>query len=699
MQAASSDAADLLTSPTIEQASDLLTSPTIEQAQLLLANCPDFTTALALMAVNKHWATCVAEDDSSFLPLTALIATEARLHYDSSTKKTDSTWRSECKALFASRGTFISAFGGQPTPPPTLEPFAISVGCRFRPAGATTSSEAAKEMILPLHQRLRLIQSSHGCSLGEARKILWSGEASSAADPWARSAAATSDKENRAVADVSDAVADKGASAGAAAEAEERPAEEEAADSSTPHVVGGGTTDAAAGLIALRGGSAIICAPGAGLRAFDFDHAWGEASRQDEVYNAAVAPLVADVINGRSACVLAYGQTGSGKTYSMTGPSGSGGGRPREEDLGLIPRAVRSVLEACEHRESTLGVAFKASVACIEVFGDLVTDLLHAGGGGGGGGGGQGGSNDDGNDGGGGGGGGHAAGHGGAHGGGHGGVGGFWQGVSAAATAAGYADVCIDSFEGAMDLLQQADLAKRRAATLMNERSSRAHSLIMITLEQEARPGEGKVKSTLCLCDLGGCEKVKKSNVVGERLLEAIHINQGLLALKSVITALNQRKSYVPYQDSKLTYLLKRSLAGGARTYVLLGARPEAEHATETLQALRFGEACSQVEVSASMGTGADRAAALALESLDEQIDALEATIREKERFETRVVKVKDERAGLAVTGEDGESYFSGLTDFATYEKKISVIVGAEKERRQLEKLISQRRGLTGSEK
>ena len=120
--------------------------------------------------------------------------------------------------------------------------------------------------------------------------------------------------------------------------------------------------------------------------------------------------------------------------------------------------------------------------------------------------------------------------------------------MSAAATAAGYADVCIDSFGHAMDLLAQADGAKRRAATLMNERSSRAHSLIMITLEQEARPGEGKVKSTLCLCDLGGCEKVKKSNVTGERLLEAIHINQGLLALKSVITALNQRKSYVPYQ-------------------------------------------------------------------------------------------------------------------------------------------------------
>ena len=71
-----------------------------------------------------------------------------------------------------------------------------------------------------------------------------------------------------------------------------------------PHVVGGGTTDAGAGLIALRGGSAIICAPGAGIRAFDFGHAWGADSRQSEVYEAAVAPLVCDVCStaGARAC-------------------------------------------------------------------------------------------------------------------------------------------------------------------------------------------------------------------------------------------------------------------------------------------------------------------------------------------------------------------------------------------------------------
>ena len=82
--------------------------------------------------------------------------------------------------------------------------------------------------------------------------------------------------------------------------------------------------------------------------------------------------------------------------------------------------------------------------------------------------------------------------------------------------------------------------------------------------------------------------KVKRSGAAGERLREAININKGLLALKSVVTALNQRSKYVPYQDDKLTTMLRTSLSGGAQTLVLLGGRPEGEHAVETLQVIRI---------------------------------------------------------------------------------------------------------------
>ena len=134
------------------------------------------------------------------------------------------------------------------------------------------------------------------------------------------------------------------------------------------------------------------------------------------------------------------------------------------------------------------------------------------------------------------------------------------------------------------------------------------------------------------------------------------------------------------------------AVAGGAKTCVLLAARPEAEHATETLQALRFGEACAQVEVAAHKSQGAGRAAAAALEALDAQIASLEEAIKEKERFETHVERKVDERAGLT----DAEGFGSALTDFRTYELKVSRIVGAEKERAQLEKVLHARRALVG---
>lgn len=139
-------------------------------------------------------------------------------------------------------------------------------------------------------------------------------------------------------------------------------------------------------------------------------------------------------------------------------------------------------------------------------------------------------------------------------------------------------------------LLALANKRRSVAATLVNERSSRSHSVFTLRISgiNTGYP-EGGVKGTgercdgcLNLVDLAGSERLNVSFANGpgvagpgkERVKETQNINKSLSALGDVIAAMGVAagggtvQQHVPYRNSKLTYLLQNSLSGNSKTLV-----------------------------------------------------------------------------------------------------------------------------------
>ena len=80
--------------------------------------------------------------------------------------------------------------------------------------------------------------------------------------------------------------------------------------------------------------------------------------------------------------------------------------------------------------------------------------------------------------------------------------------------------------------------------------------------------------------------------------VETVAINKSLSALGDVMSALGAKEAqasggggkeaYVPYRNSKLTFLLQPNLSRGARVMFIVTASPDVEDAPETLVSLGF---------------------------------------------------------------------------------------------------------------
>lgn len=438
-------------------------------------------------------------------------------------------------------------------------------------------------------------------------------------------------------------------------------------------------------------GSVLAVLPTCGLRSFEFGHVFDGSTTQSNVYERCGLRLVTDLVNGVNGALILFGQTGSGKTHTMFGPQNN----EQESERGLALRIADAVLATLPERRK-LGLEVGLRLSYVEIFGNEVVDLL--------------------------------------------GEQKFDEPSVSRHVIEGGLEVPIDSHSNLLDALARGETRKRCASTAMNERSTRAHTLLIFRLLQ-TWPGADRpaVVSQLFLADLGGSERVTKSRANesaktagfvpwGEyydsrkRLTETNHINQGLLALKRCITALGERQQRrpgakappVPFRDSRLTAVLEPALGGLARTAVVLCCSPDADHAEETVQTLRFGEMCSRIEHVQRVKQDPSSAVAKLLQQIDDEVADVERRIREKERWEWRETVRKDRvdastaATGRVIEGEEMELGGFGAVEFLKPDASLAehevvehrvmgqVLVGAEEERAQLEELLERRRRLLG---
>ena len=183
----------------------------------------------------------------------------------------------------------------------------------------------------------------------------------------------------------------------------------------------------------------------------------------------------------------------------------------------------------------------------------------------------------------------------------------------------------VGSTDDALRLLRAGSVRKRFAATQMNARSSRAHSVVVARVRQSR--GDRILESTLQLVDLAGSERIYKSGAIKDatRCGEAVAINGSLMVLGKVIAALVEGRAHVPYLESKLSCLLRAALGGASRTTAVVCCRRRHDHADETLQALRFGKRCALVTNFAEQVAASS--AADALKTIDATIAQCEQSL------------------------------------------------------------------------
>ncbi|GFU14469.1 kinesin-like protein KIF11-A [Nephila pilipes] len=296
-------------------------------------------------------------------------------------------------------------------------------------------------------------------------------------------------------------------------------------------------------------------------REFFFDKVFPPDAKQITVYKAVVGPLIQEVLNGYNCTVFAYGQTGTGKTYTMEGErNNSKCSWEDDPGAGIIPRSLHQLFEELNKEEN---VEFSVRVSFLELYNEELFDLLSS------------------------------------------------TELSrlrlyedsnrkGSVIIHGLEEIMVNNKDEVYAILEKGTARRQTAATMLNATSSRSHTVFSVTvhIKENTVEGEELLKTgKLNLVDLAGSENVGRSGAIDKRAREAGNINQSLLTLGRVITALIEKQPHIPYRESKLTRLLQDSLGGHTKTSIIATISPALCNFDETISTLDYATKAKSITI------------------------------------------------------------------------------------------------------
>lgn len=306
--------------------------------------------------------------------------------------------------------------------------------------------------------------------------------------------------------------------------------------------------------------------------AYNLDGVFDAAASQADVYDGAVAHLVAGMLGGAPATVFTFGPSGSGKTHTLLGGLAGAACRGVEAAsagdpvkawpaAGVAVRVAADLLTAVQTEGA--GRTIRASI--VELYLGTPADLLAGGipkasGAGGGSGGGD-------------------RGTGGARGapaGAYSQAGHQAEGVRLLPSAgggtklSGATAVTLATLPEFCTLLDAALGRRRTSATKLNSSSSRSHAVVELVVVGPPSSVDAPAPPTTSfwLFDLVGGEGLGDSEACGVQEAETKANNRDLHALGLVFAAL-RRPGYVPFRNSSVTSLLQAALLRGGRAVMV----------------------------------------------------------------------------------------------------------------------------------